>query len=149
MPETNFALTGTPYASSENGIYVKGRAIDGDTATQWISTGINHWWWIDLGAERTFNRISVMTGPVSYSFVIAGSHNPGPLVDQWDAPFITAAAAVRNALVDFPLDPVKTYKWLKISYTDGANWSTLHEIQIWGTETVLKKALNYYRRLRA
>lgn len=123
---TNLALAGTVTAASEYSTYLKERGNDDNTALQWIATAANHWWRVDLGSEKAFDKISIMTGTVTYSFVVEGSHNDA----DWTT-LVTASNAVRNTLVDFPLSPYETYRYVRIRYTDGANWSTLHEMQIW------------------
>ena len=125
MP-TNLALTGTASAGNTYGADVPAQAIDGNVATKWQGAATNTWWKIDLGAAKNFDKFSICTAAVSYSMTIAGSLND---VD-W-ATIVLAPYASRTALTDIVLAAAVTYRYVRLTYTDGANWSSLYEFQIW------------------
>ena len=125
MP-TNLALTGTASAGNTYGADVPAQAIDGNVATKWQGAATNTWWKIDLGAAKNFDKFSICTAAVSYSMTIAGSLND---VD-W-ATIVLAPYASRTALTDIVLAAAVTYRYVRLTYTDGANWSSLYELQIW------------------
>ena len=57
----DLALSGPASASStERTEFAPARANDGDSATRWSSAYMdNQWWAVDLGSDRTINRVEL------------------------------------------------------------------------------------------
>jgi glucosylceramidase len=123
LPRTGWAVTASPTSGSE------GNAIDGNPASRWTSgTGQadGHWFRVDLGAPRTFDKVVVDSGT-------GNDYARGYRVDAssdgaaWTA---LASGSGTGQLLTVPL-PATTARYLRLVQTGSAgNWWSIHELDV-------------------
>src|SRR5918998_526166 len=123
LPRAGWSLTASPSSGSE------GNAIDGNPGSRWTSgTGQadGHWFRVDMGAPRTFDRIVLDSGT-------GGDYARGYRVEVSNdaSAWTTLASGLGTGQTTAIPLPVSTARYLRIVQTGSAgNWWSIHELDV-------------------
>lgn len=117
IEDTNFALRtngAISYGSTVNGENYPGRAIDGNTGTQWESAWDSdpQWFVVDFGQRRIFNNVNIYWGNQwSSEFYLETSNNG---VDWTEVKHVTGNTENHvNSQQNFELDATATSRYIR------------------------------------